>query len=79
MFCKFESCPLQNKKGGYMKIKEMDCVGCGQCADICPAGAIVYDMKAGRVAPGYSQPKIIIDECIECGSCKEICPGEAIE
>ena len=45
-----------------------DCVACGTCMDMCPAGAI-------------SEGDIYVidpDTCISCGSCAEACPNEAI-
>ncbi|MFA5880869.1 MAG: 4Fe-4S dicluster domain-containing protein [Eubacteriales bacterium] len=45
-----------------------DCVGCGDCADQCPAGAIKGNKK------GYA---IDSDKCTECGSCADICPVAA--
>jgi len=45
-----------------------ECVGCGSCADECPAAAIV---EAGDM---YR----ITDECTECGTCVDVCPTEAI-
>ena len=46
------------------------CVGCGMCAEICPANAIV--MKDGRA---------VIDRgaCIRCFCCQEFCPKSAMK
>ena len=46
------------------------CVGCGRCADSCPAHTIA--IKEG---------KAVIDrhECIKCFCCQELCPKHAIE
>ena len=51
-------------------IDEDLCVGCGECVDDCPVGAITLkeDQKAG----------INEDECIRCGRCHEVCPEEAV-
>jgi ferredoxin len=44
------------------------CVGCGICADECPAGAV----KVGDIA--------LVDAslCTGCGACVDACPAEAL-
>ncbi len=44
-----------------------ECVGCGHCTVLCPAGAIE--------TCGVSK---INDKCIECGKCKGYCAIGAI-
>lgn len=46
------------------------CTGCGQCARICPAGAIQIRDK---------QSTFDYDLCIRCFCCQEICPEDAID
>ncbi|PKM82016.1 MAG: 4Fe-4S ferredoxin [Firmicutes bacterium HGW-Firmicutes-14] len=42
------------------------CIGCGTCADVCPAGVWeIQDDKAVQVNP---------EACIECGACVDNCP-----
>lgn len=45
------------------------CVGCGRCAQICPAHAL--QMKDGR-------PVIRRSQCIRCFCCQEFCPRGAL-
>lgn len=45
------------------------CMGCQQCADICPVRAIEYEIKNG-----FKYPKIN-DNCIGCGLCERKCPA----
>ncbi|MFH0777321.1 MAG: NADH-quinone oxidoreductase subunit NuoI [Candidatus Eisenbacteria bacterium] len=61
------------------------CVGCGLCAMVCPADAIVVEAaenengdrrsKGERFARHYV---IDIGRCIFCGYCVEACPTEAL-
>lgn len=46
------------------------CVGCGKCANICPAKAIV--MAEGK-------PRINRKKCIRCFCCQEFCPVGAMQ
>lgn len=46
-----------------------DCAGCGECAAICPAGAV--ETTSGKVAFDY-------ERCIRCYCCQEVCPRDAI-
>lgn len=50
------------------KVNEEECVGCGACAEVCPAECITINDVA----------KVDEDECLECGSCVEECPNDAI-
>lgn len=46
------------------------CVGCGECARVCPAQAI--SMETGR-------PVIDREKCIRCFCCQELCPKGAMK
>jgi len=52
-----------------------DCISCGQCIDVCPAGAIEIKSEGA----GYGVAVINTELCCECGVCREICPNDAIE
>lgn len=51
-------------------LKEDECIGCGKCAEVCPAKAIRIENK-----------KAIIDrkKCITCFCCQEFCPKGAMK
>ena len=45
------------------------CLGCGDCATVCPTGAICLDDGIARINP---------DRCIGCGACARACPKKII-
>ncbi|MEE3362733.1 MAG: 4Fe-4S binding protein [Anaerovoracaceae bacterium] len=47
-----------------------ECISCGACAEVCPAGA---------VAKGGSHYEIDPEKCIDCGTCSAVCPTGAAE
>lgn len=74
----FKGCPLRciwchNPEGLEMKPRlayfEHKCIGCGECALVCSAGAHVM------TAEGHIFDR---EKCVSCGKCAENCIGEAL-
>jgi len=64
---------------GKGKFNEDECVGCGACAEICPAGAIeVVDRP--EADPTMRAVIRYDDRCVFCGQCQALCTtGKGIE
>ena len=62
---------------------ELMCNGCGQCANVCPYGAISYSEKEFRIPDrttkmrrvAYVNPAV----CQGCGACTVTCPSTAMD
>jgi len=54
----------------FPKLEPSSCIGCGKCAQTCPAKAIT--MKNGK-------PQINLRTCIHCFCCQEFCPKGAMK
>lgn len=73
----FKGCPLRcvfchnpetQEAGAEIAFSPKDCIRCGSCKDVCPAGAI--DLE--------SPEHIIRDKCNRCGECAKACPGNGL-
>ncbi len=52
------------------RVTRAECVGCGKCGNICPAGAITMKNRL---------PHIDRKKCIHCFCCQEFCPKGAMK
>lgn len=63
-------CPtdaLVIREGGGVKLKPDLCIGCGNCQEACPFGAVFWNQHDNK-------PQI----CVYCGYCAPYCPYEVI-
>ncbi len=63
-------CPtdaLRPRPGGGVRLDTELCIGCGNCVQACPLGAVFWD--------GEQQKPLI---CVYCGYCVSYCPYEVL-
>ena len=72
--------------GGYAKIEQEKCVGCGKCISVCPKKLIGRIPKSAKVYiacsnhdKGKDVRAVCKKGCIACGICVKNCPQGAIE
>ena len=64
-------CPteaLLMRAGGGVRLKAELCIGCHNCAEACPFGAVFWNDEDDK-------PQI----CVYCGYCASYCPYEVLE
>ena len=56
--------------------KEVECIRCGQCADVCPSQLLPQELQWSSKAKDHSQLEALnLFDCIECGACAYVCPS----
>ena len=68
--CRWCHNPESQSPKRQMMVYKNKCIGCGKCANICPAKAIT--MQRGK-------PRIDRKACIHCFCCQEFCPKGAMQ
>jgi len=64
------TCSAANTLLAGFKVCKYGCLGCGDCADVCPEKAIFISGGRAHVNP---------DACVSCGACMAKCPKKIIE
>ncbi len=57
---------LKPKENGGVTYDEEECIGCGNCIEACPIGAI-FERSDGKIAV-----------CVHCGYCADYCPHDVL-
>lgn len=57
----------------YPELDKASCIGCGECARVCPPKAIEMKRAGKKTLPDINR-----DTCIRCFCCQELCPKAAM-
>lgn len=63
------TCAAKNTLLSGDKICKYSCLGCGDCASVCPENCITVENGVAYITP---------DACISCGACIATCPKDVI-
>lgn len=66
--CAFCHSPETQESKQEIVFSARECTDCGDCADICPQGAIELSLPE----------RINREKCIRCGQCAGVCPGDGL-
>jgi len=59
------------------KSNEVECIRCGQCAEVCPSQLLPQELQWSAKAKDHQQlSKLNLFDCIDCGACAYVCPSQ---
>ncbi|NMP32762.1 electron transport complex subunit RsxC [Thalassotalea sp. M1531] len=67
---------VPSEKELALENKEVECIRCGQCADVCPSRLLPQEMQWSAKAKDHAKLKELnLFDCIDCGACAFVCPS----
>jgi electron transport complex protein RnfC len=60
-----------------LEARELPCIRCGDCANVCPAGLLPQELHRAAVADAHTLLRQLgLRDCIDCGLCDYVCPSQ---
>ncbi|WP_448212195.1 electron transport complex subunit RsxC [Colwellia sp. MEBiC06753] len=67
---------VPNDKELALDNKEVECIRCGQCAEVCPSQLLPQELQWYAKAKDFDKLKQLnLFDCIDCGACAYVCPS----
>ena len=72
--------PVAARYRGFHRFDLTTCIGCDQCAKVCPVDCIYIGKERVQGGKGFAVDSFVIDysKCLMCGLCVEPCPVDCI-
>lgn len=75
VFASFDTRPFPHRISVSEGCLSKSGVACQSCADVCPSGALKYDLSIRPVGGVVLKSA----DCTGCGMCQSVCPASALE
>ena len=73
-----EHLPIADAYLGKHELDQPGCIGCSQCAKVCPVECIDIDLERHGKVLEWKSFKVDYNYCMFCGLCVETCPTEVL-
>ncbi len=58
------------------KVKSLNCIGCGKCAEKCPAFLTPTSIRQAFLSKNVDELRDLrVNKCVQCGLCSYVCPS----